>query len=326
MRPYYCHVRWGCVTLLIIISVALGTFVADDLSEQLTRRLKTNQRFRIEWLKLIEKQHKQLQWTLRNGFGFGLEDFYCDMEIPYAGAVGDNVRPTDITIFSSLGSMSTFADCSFDQLRKFNISGCVHQIDEEYGVSLRSMVSVPAILRKYNKYVSIVPVRNFRDDMKTQFAQVFREIKRLTNWQRRWKLLLILPGAVDGHFSETGQTAVEVLETIEAIHKALPLNTIVFVLRLSDFGMWLQASESSAACDIQLKKLALRERNGTDNIWDQVTKIVASNFDRPEFSVQVSVAFFVGNWIFFYWLINKAVNRHRRDPLKVRQRCFLVFR
>uniref|UniRef100_A0A914X1H6 Uncharacterized protein n=1 Tax=Plectus sambesii TaxID=2011161 RepID=A0A914X1H6_9BILA len=285
MRPYYCHICWGGVTLLI--SVALATIITEDLSEDLTRRLKTNQRFRIEWLKLIEKQQKQLQWTLRNGFGFGLDEFHCDVEIPYAGALNDNVRPNDISIFSSIGGLSTFADCQLDQLRKFNVSGCINQIDDKYGISLKSMVSVPAILRQYNRYMSVIPVRDFREDMKGQFAQVLRQIKRQSHWQRRWKMLLILPGTVDGRFSETGQAAVEVLETIEAIHKSLPENTIVVVMKMSDFGMWLQASESSAACDIQLKKLSLKERNGTDNIWEQVTKIASANFDRPEFSVQV---------------------------------------
>lgn len=286
MRPYYCHICWGSVTLLV--SVALASLIAEDLSEQLTRRLKTNQRFRIEWLKLVEKQQKQLQWTLRNGFGFGLDELTCHLDIPYAGALNDNVRPNDVSIFASIGGLSTFADCQLDQLMKFNVSGCIHQMDDEYGIDLRKMVSVAAVLRQYNKYLSVIPVQDFRDDLRNQYLQVLRQIKRQPNYYRRWKLFLLLPSIVDGRFNENGQAAVEVLETIEAIHNTLPENTIIFILKLSDFGMWLQASESSAACDIQLKRLELKERNGTDNIWEQVAKIASANFDRPGFSVQVS--------------------------------------
>ncbi|KAK5975831.1 Phospholipase B1 membrane-associated [Trichostrongylus colubriformis] len=150
-----------------------------------------------------------------------------------------------------------------------------------------SLPSLDKMLRVFNPSLTVIQSNERDDSLREQARTIAESIQELKGYENVWKLILIAATIQDGEASESRQTAVEVLEAIEELHRQLPLKTFIAVLRTSGNGIWSDATHSHIACQDMLSMWKTHSKYNSMSVWDQMETIVAKNYRNSEFTVEV---------------------------------------
>ncbi|VDK18136.1 unnamed protein product [Anisakis simplex] len=146
--------------------------------------------------------------------------------------------------------------------------------------------SLDKFIRVFNENLTVVE-STVEAKLKIQRKFLINQFNKTTEWNNKWKLIVILPSLQDGEATETGQAAIEVLETIEELHSVIPNRTIIVVVRASGRGLWEDAIHTHQACRIILEGYQFHSRLNSESIWDQIETICELNYQSDLFSVQI---------------------------------------
>uniref|UniRef100_A0A1I7WYS8 Peptidase_S8 domain-containing protein n=1 Tax=Heterorhabditis bacteriophora TaxID=37862 RepID=A0A1I7WYS8_HETBA len=143
----------------------------------------------------------------------------------------DNLKPSSIAIYADIGHLATYCKTNYTLLKAGILDSCDHHS------STMELPSMDKILRVFNPNLTVVKSNERDDFLPDQARMIAYTIKQSKGYNNIWKLIVIAATIQDGEASETGQTAIEVLDTIEELYKLLPEKTFIVVLRSSGNGL-----------------------------------------------------------------------------------------
>ncbi|MFH4976320.1 hypothetical protein AB6A40_003029 [Gnathostoma spinigerum] len=268
------------VPLLIFIHQFL--FVNATV-ERIAQMLQNDAEFSENWFDLVQLQDAQS----RSGETFTTEEVVDSLQLctPFKGNrvdQVDNVPPAKIDVYAEFGHLSKFCDHRTDELLNETLAPC-----SSGGYDLK-YPSLDKFFKIFNPNLTVISSPEMDNSTLTdQMKHTANKLRRMTGYKERWKALFIFASIEDGEISESGQSAVEILEALEEIYLLLPERTLIFVVRCSDTKIWRSAALAHPACESILSYRRLRTDINSDSVWDQVETISSSYFQSDLFSVQV---------------------------------------
>lgn len=256
---------------------------ADDSLLRIEERLTTNKEFYDSWMDLVSLQAQQLEEQLVDyPMNYILDDIEkCGRSRGKPQDSAEALRLEDIGIYAEMGHISTYCASNLTLLKEGMLDSCAHR------ASSMSLPSMDKMLRIRSPNLTVITA-NERDELLSEQARHLAEvIKQNPNHSSIWKMILIIPSIQDGEASETGQTAVEVLSSIEELNRLLPQKTFIVVVRSSGSGIWRDASHSHKACRSMLQRWRIHNKYNYNSVWDQVDMIVEKNFIGSNFTVEI---------------------------------------
>uniref|UniRef100_A0A915BBF4 Phospholipase B1, membrane-associated n=1 Tax=Parascaris univalens TaxID=6257 RepID=A0A915BBF4_PARUN len=193
----------------------------------------------------------------------------------------DNIRPNDIDFYIEMGHLSRYCGRNTTQLLQGKLDSCAQP---GYAMELPS---IDKFLRIFNENLTVIEstVESKLSIQRDYLVKKFNEDN--TEWNKRWKLIIIMPSLQDGEASESGQAAIEVLDTIEELYNVVPNRTIIVVIRTSGIGIWQDAAHTHQACRSMLQRFKMYSKFNSASVWDQVEAICETHFQNEMFSVQI---------------------------------------
>ncbi|PAV61424.1 hypothetical protein WR25_01764 [Diploscapter pachys] len=246
-------------------------------------KLTTDKSFYERWMSLITLQNSQLEEQSNDyPLDYILEDAKkCWRPLVLPAEDTNLLRPDDISVYAEMGHLSIYCPSNFTLLKNGILHPCTRKS------STTELPTLDKLIKIYNENLTVIDSNEWNDSLIEQARSIASSIREYSNYNEMWKIIFIMASVQDGEGSETGQVAVEVLETIQEIHRLLPHRTFVVALRTSGNGIWRDASHTHQACRDQLSVYKGHQRYNHESVWEQVEKIVGHNFQKHNFTVEI---------------------------------------
>ncbi|KAK6108275.1 hypothetical protein QQG55_31500 [Brugia pahangi] len=268
-------------TYIVLIFIIERIF-CNNTRQRLITLLRTDQKFRDQWVHLIELQHRQVHGQ---NMGSALEEITdlmlnCMPKLDPKLDHIDYVCPTDIQLYAELGQLTRYCNDSIMELIKGRADSCQHA---SYTSSFPSIVK---FLMKFVRNLTVIETSN-ATKLGNQTQYLVEQFMEHRSWRNKWKLIVIMPNMEDGELREPEQSAVEVMKSIKLLYEVIPQRTILIVVRSSTLQLWQDASNAHRACQTLLEPWKLYKNLNPVSIWDQVEKICGLHFQSSLFTVQI---------------------------------------
>uniref|UniRef100_W6NDI3 Phospholipase B1, membrane-associated-like n=1 Tax=Haemonchus contortus TaxID=6289 RepID=W6NDI3_HAECO len=267
--------------LLFIVHFCRSNPRSEDV-KRIEEKLTTDREFYDQWMQLISLQADQLEEQTLD-YPLAVTALGSCTRIPPSDTedTSDTLRPTSISIYADIGHLATYCKSNYSELQAGILDSCDHRS------SSTDLPSLDKMFKVFNPDLIIVESNERDDSLREQARTIAESIQQFKGYENVWKFILIAATIQDGEASESRQTAVEVLEAVEELHRQLPVRTFITIIRTSGNGIWSDATHSHVACRELLSMWKTHSKYNSMSVWDQMEAIIHKNFRRSDFTVEV---------------------------------------